>query len=330
MRKIIIAGILIIILVVGIPVLTGLILGGKNVRGEDWNGRAEIPETVKVWREDMQETVEVDFEEYVACVTACEMPSEFEEEALKAQSVAARTYAVSKIARSAGSPGQAHPDAPLCDTTHCQVYRSEEELKESHEEGWYEYGFEKIKKASEQTAGQLLYYDGKLVTQPLFFSSSGGRTENSDDVFTGSYPYLVSVESPYEENATHKGEEKKFTLKQVKNALSEAYPDRAPGEITPENTKILSRTEGGRVALMEAGGSVFKGTEIRSALSLSSALFSVAFEGSGKEETACLVFTSDGSGHGVGMSQYGADGMAKNGADYKDILKHYYTGTEVC
>lgn len=329
MKKSILAGMLITVIFICIPLLAGLIFGRDEEEEEPGPGKIAVPETISVWLEDEQEIKELDFEEYVTCVVACEMPSDFDEEALKAQSVAARTYAMSKIIRSEDSPQQAHPETPVCDTTHCQVYKPEEELISIHEEGWDKEGMEKIKKAVEATKGQMLYYNGQLVTQPLFFSSSGGQTENSEDVFVSAYPYLVSVESPYEDEATHTDEEKRFTLAEMKQALAGDFPDRPTGTLNADNIKIISRTEGGRVAQMTAGSATFKGTEIRTALGLSSALFSISFEGSGGENGTTIVFTSDGSGHGVGMSQYGADGMAKAGSDYIQILTHYYTGTQV-
>ena len=110
----------------------------------------------------------VDFEEYVTCVTASEMPNTFESEALKAQSVAARTFVMAKLEKYETKKPQAHPDAPICSTTHCQVYKTEKELKACHPEGWYssDEGFPKIKKACEATKGELLYYDCLLYTSP--------------------------------------------------------------------------------------------------------------------------------------------------------------------
>ena len=347
MKKIILWTLVVALLTLAIPMTLGLVFGGREEPEADGDeDEADFtpvtpPETVKVWLEDEQEVRELDFEEYVACVVACEMPADFESEALKAQAVAARTYAVSKLSRwedsgaeaggangSATSGSGAHPQAPLCDTTHCQVYRSQEELIRLHEDGWEKEGFAKVKEATEATRGQMLYYEGELVTQPLFFSSSGGQTENSEDVFVSAYPYLVSVESPYETEATHQNETKRFTLSEMEAALAAKYPDRQPGMLSADNIAILSRTEGGRVAQMQAGNATYKGTEIRSALGLSSALFSVEYENGDGGQTV-IVFTSDGSGHGVGMSQYGADGMAKEGVDYKEILAHYYQGTQV-
>lgn len=327
MKKIIPAVLIGIIFFVGIPLAVGIFMGEEEEQDDEeiFQPKIDTPQTVRVWMSEEGKVKELDFEEYVTCVTASEMPSEFDEEALKAQSVAARTYAMAKILKYEDSKTSSHPDAPLCDTTHCQAYKSEEKLIKIHDDGWEEKGFEKIKEACKATKGQLLYYEGELVTQPLFFSSSGGQTENSEDVFSGAYPYLVSVASPYEENASHRNEEKVFSVSEMQNLLNEAYQDRPTGTITRGSIEVLSRTAGGRVDEIKVGSSTFKGTEIRNALGLSSALFSVTFSDDGKN----VIFTSDGFGHGVGMSQYGADGMAKEGNDYKEILRHYYTGTEV-
>ena len=302
----------------------------KDPAGQDLSGKISPPGTIQVWLEDKEKAVSVDFEEYVSRVVASEMPAAFEEEALKAQSVAARTYAMAKILKYEETPPASHPKTPVCSTTHCQVYKTEKKLIADHEEGWEETGWKKIKEACRATEGQMLYYDGQLVMQPLFFSSSGGQTENSEDVFVGAYPYLVSVTSPYEEEATHREEETVMELGDFAERIKDAYPEREIGEIGRDSVKILSRTAGGRVSAMQVGNGedgVLKGTEVRTAMGLSSALFTIRFRGdAGGTE---VVFTSSGSGHGVGMSQYGANGMAKEGHEYKEILEHYYSGSQV-
>lgn len=315
-----------------LPALAVWALSASDREGDmdspkDLSGKIQTPDTITVWMEEKGRAVSVDFEDYVCRVVASEMPSSFEEEALKAQSVAARTYGAGKILKYEEVNPAAHPKAPVCNTTHCQVYKTEKKLIADHGEGWEEKGWKKIQKACRQTEGQLLYYNGELVMQPLFFSSSGGQTENSEDVFSGAYPYLVSVESPYEEEATHRDEEVKLTIKDFERKVKAAYPDRDIGGVSQSSIKILSRTAGGRVERMQAGdGSdgVLRGTEVRSAAGLSSAMFSIRFE---EEDT--VVFISSGSGHGVGLSQYGANGMAKEGYTYKEILHHYYSGTQV-
>lgn len=313
--------------------LAAVMIGGKMPIEEteppeqaEFPGKISTPDTISVWLDEKEKVVKVDFEEYVCRVVASEMPASFEEEALKAQAVAARTYAMAKITKYEGHRPETHPKAPVCDTTHCQVYKTEKELIKNHAEGWEETGWKKIQKACRDTEGQLLYYNGELVMQPLFFSSSGGQTENSEDVFSGAVPYLVSVSSPYEEEATHQDEEKRFELSDFAEKLRQTYPDRHLGNIRQASIKVISRTAGGRVSSMQVGDGaegVLKGTEVRTALGLSSTLFTIRFE------DGDIVFTSSGSGHGVGMSQYGADGMAKEGYDYKAILQHYYSGTDV-
>lgn len=326
--------VIILIFFIGVP-LAAVVLGGifgegtglrgfDGIKGVNFANRIETPETVEVWRCKEEKSVKVDFEDYVARVVASEMPATFEEEALKAQSVAARTFAMSKI----------ETKSPICDSTHCQVYKTEKELIDCHPKGWEDEGWKKVKKACRATEGQLLYYDGELVLHPLFFSSSGGQTENSEDVFVSAVPYLISVSSPYEEKDTHRDEEKSFTVKEFASKVRKAFPDKNFGDISTDRIKILSRTAGGRVEKMKVGDEILKGTEVRSALGLSSALFTISFkEGTGwngsSPSNTQIVFVSNGSGHGVGMSQYGADGMAREGADYKEILKHYYSGTEI-
>ena len=323
------AGLVVFLLIPLSVVMLGGTLGSGS-SGVSFADRVQVPEKIEVWIEEEGRAGKVDFEEYVACVVASEMPADFHEEALKAQAVAARTYAMAKVQKfGSDGPGQ-HPKAPVCNTTHCQVYKPESELLSIHVEEWGKKGWKTIQKAAESTSGQLLYYKGELVSQPLFFSSSGGQTENSEDVFVSAVPYLVSVSSPYEEEATHRDEETAFTLKEMKKKLQKAFPEEEFGTVNQSTVKVLSRTAGGRVDKMQIGDATLRGTQVRSALGLSSALFTISFrEGKGINPQTEIVFTSSGSGHGVGMSQYGADGMGKEGYTYKEILKHYYSGVEI-
>ncbi len=318
---------MIIVLIIGLPLVVGLSFGDglKDYGLSSNDGSVETPSKVKVWIDSEKRIKNIDFEEYVCCVVASEMPANFEEEALKAQSVAVRTYAVAKLQKFYQAEPKEHPKAAVCNTTHCQVYKSKKELVVTNGKEWERNYWRKIKEACEATSGELLYYNGELVTEPLFFSSSGGQTENSEDVFSGAYPYLVSVTSPYEEDATHKNEEQIFEIRNIEAIINGMFTDRYTGVITKENTKILSRTAGGRVKEMQLGNCIYTGTEIRRALGLSSALFYVSFI----DEDEKILFTTNGYGHGVGMSQYGANGMAKEGKNYKEILNHYYTGTDV-
>ena len=161
------------------------------------------------------------------------------------------------------------------------------------------------------------------MEQALFHSSSGGKTENSEDVFASAYPYLVSVDSPYETQATHRNEKNSFSMEEFLEKIKAAYPQKDFGSVTASSIYVESRSSGGRVDEMKIGSALLSGRQVREALGLPSANFTV------EASESTVTFTSSGSGHGVGMSQYGADGMAREGYDYKEILSHYYSGTEV-
>jgi stage II sporulation protein D len=286
-------------------------------------GTIPIPENINVYRHVSGKTESIPFEDYVKGVVAGEMPADFELEALKAQAVAARTYSLSKIIRSGSGGNPDHPSAPVCDDTHCQVYRSPEELAEIKSAEWMATGWPKIQKAVDSTKGQLMYYQGTLVEQPLFHSSSGGKTENSEDVFVSALPYLRSVDSPYEAAAPHQHEQIEIPLSEFSQKLKQAYPKKNLGTVNRSTVKVVERSSGGRVALLQAGNLTVKGREIRDLFGLRSANFSVSVQGNS------VLFTTEGYGHGVGMSQWGANGMAQAGYKYTDILTHYYTGVEV-
>lgn len=286
--------------------------------------KVKFDRNIVVFRIESGQTEQVPLEAYVAGVVAGEMPASFEEEALKAQAVAARTYAISKIMRSgdSGFPEE-HPMAALCDGTHCQVYRTKKELLKLKSEDWMKTGWVKIEQAVEDTRGELMYYQGSLVEQPLFHSSSGGKTENSEDVFVAAVPYLRSVDSPYEEEATHQNEKTTLTLRDFQIKIKKAYPKKKFGKINESSIKILSRSVGGRVDKIQVGNLTLEGRNVRDACNLHSANFDL------KISKNCLEFTTLGYGHGVGMSQWGANGMAKKGTDYKAILQHYYSGVDI-
>lgn len=286
--------------------------------------KIEIPKSINVYRTEKSKTETVDFEEYVKCVVSCEMPLSFHIEALKAQAVAARTYSLARVLKAAGyGNSDAHPNAPLCDSTHCQVYSSKSQLRELKGDEWMDTGWNKICEAVNSTEGQLLYYGDELVEQALFHSSSGGRTENCEDVFAAAVPYLVSVESPFEDNATHQNEENTFDINDFAEIIKSQYPGISFGDINASNIRILNRSSGGRVEKMQIGNGIIEGRNVRESLSLPSANFTISTSDNK------ITFTSNGYGHGVGMSQYGADGMAEKGYNYKEILNHYYKGTTV-
>ena len=295
--------------------------GQRQKQETDGIAAARLDVTVPVYRHASKEVIRVPIEEYVTGVVSGEMPGSFETEALKAQAVAARTYALSKIRRSASGNPEAHPEAPLCDDVHCQVYRTEDELRQLKGEKWMDTDYQKISKAAAATSAQVMYYQGSLVEQPLFHSSSGGKTENSEDVFTSALPYLRSVESPYEEEAPHQQESVSVGLSAFAEKIRKLYPD--AGEIGKDTIRVAERSEGGRVSDLQVGNASVSGRRIRDLFGLRSANFSV------RVTDRDVVFTTTGYGHGVGMSQYGANGMAKQGSSYVDILTHYYSGVDI-
>ena len=283
-----------------------------------------IPDSISVFRDASNKTETVAFEEYVKGVVASEMPSTFEKEALKAQAVAARTYSLAKYqnAKKNGN-SSAHPDAPVCDTVHCQVFQDKASLKKIKGSKWMDSDWKKISAAVEETKGELMYYDGELVQQALFHSSSGGKTENCEDVFASAVPYLVSVDSPYEDEATHKKETLTLPVSEFAEKIKAACPSSSFGTITASNIRVQSHSSGGRVEKMKVGNSSVTGVQVRQALGLYSANFEISISDN------TITFTTTGSGHGVGMSQYGANGMAEKGYDYQEILKHYYSGISI-
>ncbi len=291
--------------------------------GEELIKHGRISQDITVYRIEEGRTVTIDLEEYVAGVVAGEMPASFETEALKAQAVAARTYGISKTIRGKEKGNSAeHLSAALCDGTHCQVYRSEKELEEIKGKEWMADGWRKILEATEATAGEIMYHDGELVEQPLFHSASGGKTENSEDVFVSALPYLRSVESLFEGDAPYQNESISISQSTFAKKISEKF---GASGINSNTIKILSKSDGGRVQEIQVGDKVLSGRDIRELVGLRSANFSLAFDGNEN-----IVFTTHGYGHGVGMSQWGANGMAKAGYNYKEILQHYYQGVEVC
>ncbi|WP_240376144.1 stage II sporulation protein D [Bacillus piscicola] len=270
------------------------------------------PMTVPVFRSETETVEKVDLEEYVAGVVASEMPAEFEMEALKAQALTARTY----VAKQINSPADINlPDGALVtDTPMHQVFQSQEELRDKWGDD-FEWKMEKIHKAVQATKGQVLTYEGKPITA-AFFSTSNGYTENAEDYWQNPVPYLQSVKSPWDKTSPRYENEQRIPVEEVERLLGVTIGGGETGEIT-------ERTEGGRVAAVKLGGKTFHGREVRETLELDSSDFQIGRDGNN------LVFRTKGWGHGVGMSQYGAEGMAKEGKNYKEILHHYYKGVDI-
>lgn len=295
-----------------------------NIKHEEKFDTIEVyePELIKVYNNKTNEVMVIDFEEYLKGVVASEMPAEFNIEALKAQGITARTYLLYRLKKYPNGQPE-HMDAPICTGIHCQVWNSKDELIKSHAEGWYENYWSKIEEAVNTTRGQILVYDNKII-EPLYHSTSGGRTENSEDVFSAAVPYLRSVESPYEEESPRLNNSIKITTSEFINKIESVYGDMNITESNLDEKIVLGDvSEGGKIKTIIIDNTEISGREIRSLFNLNSTNFSFIQSGNQIE-----ILTS-GYGHGVGMSQWGANGMAGNGYNYKEILKHYYTGVEI-
>ena len=277
--------------------------------------------TINVYKVNKDKIEEMDIEEYLYGVLSSEMPSTFDEEALKAQAIAARTYVIYKMENNITS---GHKNADICtNSAHCQAYTSYEDLKEIKGEDWINSDYVKVKKAVDDTKGQIITYEDKTIL-PLYFSTCSGKTENSEDVFSTQYPYLVSVESPYDKSSpkystTYSIKKSKF-IKYIKNA----YPKLSLSlNKLDKEVNIINRTEGGSVKIIQVGNIKISGTDLRKILNLNSSNFTINYN---NDE---INFNVKGYGHGVGMSQWGAEGMAKEGYKYYDILFHYFQGTDI-
>lgn len=243
----------------------------------------------------------IDLEEYVIGVVAAEMPASFHIEALKAQAVVARTYAMKKASQG----------ITLVNSTSHQVYNSTAQMKAKWGSSYTTY-YNKIKNAVNATKGQVLKYNGSYI-DALYFSISNGKTELPAYVWSKSLPYLQVVSSSWDENISAAKYTTSITYEKLSSKL---------GVTVNENSeiKILSRTEGDRVNEISIAGKIFTGVKLRTALGLRSADFNITKTSTG------VTITTQGFGHGVGMSQYGANGAAKAGYTYRQILSHYYSG----
>jgi stage II sporulation protein D len=250
------------------------------------------------------------------------MPAEFNIEALKAQGVTARTYLLYRFKKYPNGQPE-HLDAPVCTGTHCQVWTSKEDLMASHNEVWYENYWGKIEEAVNSTKGQILTYEGKVI-EPLFHSTSGGRTENSEDVFSTAVPYLRSVESPYEAEAPKLHASVKLTVDEFISKLESVYGElNISNDNLDDKIKLGEVSEGGKIKYITVDGTEITGREMRSIFNLNSTNFNFIQKGNEIE------IVTTGYGHGVGMSQWGAEGMADEGYNYKEILKHYFTDVDI-
>lgn len=302
--------------VIALGVFAGLLVVAARgcVYARRGGSDTEAP-VVSVYDHRADQMLSLDLETYLAGVVAAEMPVSFSLEALKAQAVAARTYTIYHMLHG----GCRASGADVCtDSSCCQAYRSDERLKESWSDD-YRKNKEKIQRAVDETAGEVLLYEGEPI-DALYHSASGGHTEDVEDVYAEALAYLRGVPSTAETGTARLAGEKSFGRAEFAALVNGKWPeakldaDNLAGEI-----EITAYTGGGRVKSVRLGKTTVTGRALRALLSLDSTLFSFTVARDN------VVFYTKGYGHGVGMSQTGANAMALGGRGYREILAYYYT-----
>lgn len=279
----------------------------KNITSGIITNKEKEEQKVRVLRGNTVENINI--EDYLVGVVSSEVPVSFEKEAIKAQAVAARTYALKQM------ENRKNESYDVTDDTSSQVYKSDEELKNLWKDN-YEKNINIIKDAINETKGQYLTYDNKII-YAFFFSLSNGKTEDNKDVFGQDLPYLKSVDSSFDEKETNNFKmETTIPLNEFYQKLDIPYND----NLVITNIEL---TSSGRVKNITINDNTFKGTQVRSKLSLRSTDFKI------EKKDNNVVITTKGYGHGVGLSQYGANALAKQNKTYEEILKYYYQGTNI-
>ena len=265
--------------------------------------------TVRIKRNATGKIDNVLLEDYIVGVLAGEMPVSFEIEALKAQAVAARTYVMKRLVNNKNS------DYDIIDTTLNQVYLDNDELKKKWGNNYVNY-INKLKTAVLETSGEYITYKDNII-DALFFSTSVGATENSEEVFVSALPYLRSVDSSWDAEVSPVfSENNTFSLKEFYNKLNLTYSNNL-------SIDVLQTTSTGRIKKIKINGTTFNGTTVAGKLGIRSDYFNIS------RDNDTVLVTTKGYGHGVGMSQYGAEAMAKKGYTYDKILKHYYKDVDI-
>lgn len=297
------------------------LLSSLNGSGDQAEQEAVDRMTLQVWNAQAGRMTQLPLGEYVCSVVAAEMPASYHLEALKAQAVAARTRAVAQSAAGGGAGCSLSHGADICtDSAHCQGFADVAACRAKWGDE-YEVYRQRVAEAVRDTAGQILTYEGKPITV-LFHAISGGMTEDASTVFSQRLPYLVSVESKGEEGAQGYSSDAVFSFQEAARLLDATFPgDSITSEQLQQAFGIAHYTPTGRVDTLFLGDRELPATEVRRALGLRSTWFSLSMDAEN------ITFHQRGYGHGVGMSQAGANAMAAQSNGYQAILAHYYPGT---
>ena len=330
MKKVLIYFLIFLLICFIIPALLtkGAVNGAVQKEEKDKNEEVKIEEekynynkygTIKLLHAKTGEVEEVELDTYLCNVVSAEMPADFEEEALKAQAIVARTYTIYKI------KNKKHDNADICDDSNCcQAWISKEDRLNRWNEEQREANWQKIENCVKATQGKIITYNNEPINA-FFHSNSGGKTEIPVNVWGGGtdLPYLQVVETSGENEYSQYSSQVEFTQEELINKLKEKYSDITIDFNNQDDIKILEYTDSGRVKTIKFGNHNISGTEARTILGLKSTNFSIV------RENEKIKFDVKGYGHGVGMSQTGADSMAKQGKNCEEIIEHFYVGVEI-
>jgi len=319
------AVLMVLVLVIIIPA-TIVVVGNINkaVSGLDHQNKAVKGEdiSIKVYMHEEKRIVAMNLEDYVKGVVAAEMPAEFELDALKAQAVSARTYAVKNMIVFGGSGVADQPGADVSTDYHQnQAFLREEQLKERWGKNYERY-WGKVSQAVAETRGQVVTYNGEFINA-VFHSTSGERTASAKEVWGIDYPYLVSVPCSWDQKSPRYHDKKEFSLAEVEKLLGAETQVVTAVQNGSGATQVIDKTDSGRIDQIRIGNKMLSGVTVRDKLDLRSNNFTVELQGDK------MIFNTIGYGHGVGLCQYGANGMAKEGYDYRKIITTYYTGVVI-
>lgn len=296
----------IILLIITILLVPIVVLSFKNKTKYFFESNKNNSKEIEININYKNTVNQINLDDYVFGVVSCEMPALFEEEALKAQAIASRTYAIKKL--------EQDKNYIFSSTINDQCYLENNELKAKWNNEYKNY-YTKIKKLIKQTKNKYITYNGKTINV-FFFSMSNGYTEDSNLVFNESFPYLKSVSSPWD---TYRKDNINVITVDESNFLKKL----GLREKKVQSINITKKSQTGRILEIEINGKTFKGVDVRKKLNLKSTDFTIKYQNN------ILIITTKGYGHGVGMSQYGANYLAKKGKTAEEILKYYYKNIKI-
>ena len=322
--------VLLFLAVICLPVVVFAVSdGGEENLVPDEPGTESVPsgeedsppeeETVSLYRTETDEVVELSWSDYVKGVVSAEIPMTYEIEAIKAQAVAAHTYAL-RLRESGGEDPSLKGADFSDDPSRHQAYFDKEEFDRLYGAKAEEYR-KKLDTAVDAVMDFILLYEEEPIAA-AFHAASSGKTESAQVVWGGAVDYLVPVESGGDVSSPSYHDEKALTFSEITEKLTAAYPDFAPPTAHETLFSEEKRSASGTVTEVKVGNLTLSGAQLRSVFSLASANITFSYE----KNSDSWSFETKGLGHGVGMSQYGANEMAKAGKNFNDILLHYYTG----